>query len=281
MARKHPILGSHSVDDQLQQASRLKNPYANWIVLVPFQRMIEPETNRRLDILEDNGIQVFKMGGCSQIDWIRCLLASIGLKDEKEAIMFVDSDMVFHPNDVLKFFRRPEHVVAGIYAQKRYGKMNANFSRDTKELILGDQAPPEGYPVRHIATGFMRIKTSFLKHMISKLNLPMCTGTGQSVWPFFMPMILEEPSGVFTYLSEDYAFAERCHMLGMDIVADTSVRLDHLGTYAYGWEEMCGLQFERDSSIKITRIDDSADSQWKAQSLNGQVQHDQVLEVSQ
>jgi hypothetical protein len=38
-------------------------------------------------------------------------------------------------------------------------------------------------------------------------------------------------------LSEDYAFCERARRCGFAITADTTIRLWHVGTYRYGWED--------------------------------------------
>jgi hypothetical protein len=39
------------------------------------------------------------------------------------------------------------------------------------------------------------------------------------------------------YLSEDYSFCERARQCGYKIMADTSIRLWHIGDYRYGWED--------------------------------------------
>jgi GT2 family glycosyltransferase len=36
------------------------------------------------------------------------------------------------------------------------------------------------------------------------------------------------------YLAEDYAFCERARQCGFKIMADTTIRLWHIGEYAYG-----------------------------------------------
>jgi hypothetical protein len=39
------------------------------------------------------------------------------------------------------------------------------------------------------------------------------------------------------YLGDDYSFCERARQCGYKIMADTSIRLWHIGNYAYGWED--------------------------------------------
>jgi hypothetical protein len=39
------------------------------------------------------------------------------------------------------------------------------------------------------------------------------------------------------YLADDYSFCERARQCGYKIMADTSIRLWHIGEYRYGWED--------------------------------------------
>jgi hypothetical protein len=39
------------------------------------------------------------------------------------------------------------------------------------------------------------------------------------------------------YLPEDYAFCERARQCGFKIMADTTIRLWHHGSYGYSWED--------------------------------------------
>jgi len=42
------------------------------------------------------------------------------------------------------------------------------------------------------------------------------------------------------YLAEDFAFSHRARAAGLKIMADTTIRLGHIGPYAYSWEEAGG-----------------------------------------
>ena len=65
--------------------------------------------------------------------------------------------------------------------------------------------------------------------------------------PFFQPMVLTSEAGPW-YLAEDYAFWERARQCGFKIMADTSIRLWHIGEYAYGWED-AGAERRRNASF--------------------------------
>ena len=72
---------------------------------------------------------------------------------------------------------------------------------------------------------------------------------GHSMIPVFCPMIrpIEES---YWYLAEDYAFCERARQCGFKIYADTTIRLWHVGTYRYGWED-AGIERQRFGSFTL------------------------------
>jgi hypothetical protein len=83
-----------------------------------------------------------------------------------------------------------------------------------------------------------------------QLKLPVCNRQfGSPVVPYFQPLIINDPGPHARlppeqrnsiqpwYLAEDYAFSHRARLCGFKIMADTSVRLTHIGSYAYSWED--------------------------------------------
>jgi hypothetical protein len=71
-------------------------------------------------------------------------------------------------------------------------------------------------------------------------ELPTCNEHfGEAVVPYFLPFVVETERGPW-YLGEDYAFCERARRAGHRVLVDTRVRLFHVGTYEYGWEDAGG-----------------------------------------
>jgi hypothetical protein len=109
--------------------------------------------------------------------------------------------------------------------------------------------------------------------MQERLALPACNQRfGSKTIPFFQPLVVPDdasrsrlPSGTLIesgesdaadgasdsrscpadrtyhyqgwYLPEDYAFCERARQCGYKIMADTTIRLWHHGSYGYSWED--------------------------------------------
>jgi hypothetical protein len=105
----------------------------------------------------------------------------------------------------------------------------------TERLVLG----PKGglTEIKYAGTGFLHVRAIVYDTIREQLKLPTCNlAWKHPMIPFFQPMVKEEPWGSW-YLAEDYAFSERARRCGFRIVADTTFRLGHIGTYTYTWED--------------------------------------------
>jgi hypothetical protein len=68
--------------------------------------------------------------------------------------------------------------------------------------------------------------------------------------PYFQPFIVDTEIGLW-YLAKDCAFCERARRCGFKIMADTRIRLWHIGSYKYGWED-AGVDRERYVDFTLT-----------------------------
>jgi glycosyltransferase involved in cell wall biosynthesis len=207
------------------------------IVLVPYIDRIETDCERGLNQLEVAGVRVVRKPGCSAIDLARSELASDALHDGAEAILFVDSDIAFDSADALRILSRPEPVIAGVYAKKSQRDLACIFAEGITNVVFGAGAPAS-YLLKYASAGFLRIRTAVLRRMVTDLRLPLCnTHWGRGLWPFFMPLVAEAREGGLHYLAEDWAFCHRLRQIGVNPMADTSIRLFHRGTHSFGWED--------------------------------------------
>jgi hypothetical protein len=177
-------------------------------------------------------------------------MASQALAEGKEAVLFVDSDVFFNPKDAVRLLLRPEPIVAGIYSQKRYGKLNIDVFAGLEEVRMGDIG--QDYELRGVGAGFLRIRSEALIRIAEHHDLPICTATGSGVIPFFLPFTaMDEQSGHVTYYCEDYAFCRRAREAGLKIIADSRIRLYHLGLFPYGFEQAYATKADRMSGVAI------------------------------
>ena len=221
---------------------------ARAVVLVPFMSTIDESCQAGLQALEAEGIQVIRRGGQSAIDIARNDMCSQAVHDGFESILFIDSDIGFNVRDALRLLARPEPIVSGVYAKKGNRSVASVFHDSVTEVVFG----PEGglYPLRHVATGFLRIRSEVLRRMILKLELPLCnTQWNRGFWPFFMPTIVRDGKH-HHYLGEDWAFSSRLRQIGICLMADTTIRLWHVGQHHFGWEE-AGLDRPRAANFRM------------------------------
>jgi hypothetical protein len=163
-------------------------------------------------------------------------------------ILFIDADIVFDPETVLRYLAFNKDLVAGIYPIK-----NLNL-RELRRLPIDDDraaeaasysyssevSPEQGEPpvdgfarVEYAAGGFMMIRRQALEAMAA--HYPELhykedfTGPETAVsYAFFDTMI---HAGLF--LPEDYSFCRRWRDMGGEVWGDLLSRFDHIGKFVY------------------------------------------------
>jgi hypothetical protein len=68
--------------------------------------------------------------------------------------------------------------------------------------------------------------------------------------PYFLPMVIRDPQMGAWYLSEAWSFCERARQAGHKVMAETSIRLWHHGSYGYGWEDIAAPR-PRMATVKV------------------------------
>jgi hypothetical protein len=221
---------------------------AKCVVLVPFTGYIFPPCEQGLRELERRGYQVRRVGGFAAIDQGRNVLATEALIDGFEETMWIDSDVEFHPDAVNQLRAHGLPISCGVYAQKRRRAVAIHVLPGTPKLVFG---PGGGLiEILYAATGFLHVRREVYLKVQHRLRLPVANQRfGAPMIPFFHPMLHPIEDGTW-YLAEDYAFSQRVREGGFKIVADTSIRLWHIGTYPFGWED-AGFEPERSASFTL------------------------------
>ncbi len=223
----HPRLGVRSVSPLDPQRC---------CILVPCNSYIHNETESVLRELEERGYPVRRIYGLSAIDQARSRMATDAILDGYEETLWIDSDMVFHPDAVEQIRSHQELIVSGLYSKRGGGSLASVFEQNTEALTLGNGGRLTA--IKYAATGFLLVRRNAYLKIQQTLKLPICNElfTGRPLIPFFQPMLIDQEESTW-YLAEDYSFSERAHQSGLQVLADTSLRLWHVGTYHYGWED--------------------------------------------
>jgi hypothetical protein len=214
------------------------------VVLVPsFDGRPQPGCEAGLRVLEKKGIEVRRIAGYSRIDFARSLAATQALADGFDGLLWIDDDVIFRPDDAIRLHQSGEALIGGIYAKKGRRELAVHAAPGTTSFTFG----PQGglVEVRYIGTGFLFTHRRVYEAIAPEL--PVCNeGFGERVVPYFLPFVANSDKGLW-YLSEDFAFCERARRVGYPILADTRIRLFHVGAHSYGWED-AGQSLERSES---------------------------------
>jgi hypothetical protein len=205
------------------------------VILVPVAGYIEPECARGLADLEARGYAVRRVSGYAAIDQGRSQMASDALAEGYDELMWIDSDIGFDAGavDVLRSHGLP--FVSGIYPKKGLRALASHLLPDTKEVLFGEAGGL--LEIMYAATGFLLTHRRVYTTMREREKLPTCNERfGRPVIPYFLPMLAPDGTGHW-YLGEDFAFSERARRSGFAIMADTRIRLQHVGRCGYSWED--------------------------------------------
>ncbi|ABU44038.1 hypothetical protein PBCVNY2B_559R [Paramecium bursaria Chlorella virus NY2B] len=199
------------------------------------------------------GIQIYMdfVGNESLIERARNILVKRFLQSSGFThFMFIDADIGFNPESVIRLLEFDKDVTSAVYPKKSINwehvkqKIAAESQEDIRQMGLDfninlttPQSPINGFvKVLDVATGFLMMKREVLERMYKHYEKELYAVNdiqGQDVKDYiaiFACMIDPETK---RFLSEDYAFCRRYQQMGGDIWADISIPLSHSGTHVY------------------------------------------------
>lgn len=214
--------------------------YGGQVTEVYFQSVL-----RLMAVAHEAGLQidVLTIRNESLITRARNNIVATFLEGDWTDLLFVDADIEFDPEHVLRLLESEHDVVATPYAMKGldWDKVASAEKFHKEASVISVVNILEGGRMEHgfvqaldAGTGFMRIKRHVLEKMITMYpELTYTTdGVGQSGtrWALFDTMLAHG-----RYLSEDYAFCRRWQQIGGEVWVDVdSPSLGHQGSYTYG-----------------------------------------------
>jgi methyltransferase family protein len=205
------------------------------VILVPVGSHVEQECEQGLKQLEARGYAVRRITGYAAIDQGRSQMATDALADGFTELMWIDSDIAFDPDAVERLRAHGLPLVSGIYPKKGVRALASHLLPGTRQIVFGEGGGL--IDIAYAATGFLLTRREVYDRMRQRLELPTCnTRFGRPLVPYFLPLIAPDGAGHW-YLGEDFAFCERARRSGFPIVADSTIRLRHIGRYGYSWED--------------------------------------------
>lgn len=189
------------------------------------------ETSMSLMSLIASGLQDFEfvivpMGGCD-VAHARNLLIHAWRTRHSDCgkLLFIDSDVKFTADDILRVVQYPVGIVGGLYP--RLGK---TLSWSYNGWLRWSKEFPELWEVVELCTGFMCIdseviNTLAVSGLCQNFTIEDVGFRGETATEFFWMGTL---SG--RRYSEDFYFCKICREVGYKIYADSQIQLDHIKT---------------------------------------------------
>ena len=145
--------------------------------------------------------------------------------DVGDVLLFVDSDILFRPDDAAKLVKECNEeygLIGGGYVTRSLDKPHLALALFPNQTV---HFSPESKPVEvmDISTGFMAIRRDVLQAVAN--TVPRVRSGPNSFYPVFLPFYTEDGR----YLSEDWAFTQRARACGFKVWLDPSLYLVHMG----------------------------------------------------
>jgi hypothetical protein len=145
-------------------------------------------------------------------------------------LMFIDVDLGFDAESILRLLVANQDVVGGVYPMKRI-PIRYVINTVPNPVIHGDLVE-----VSTLGTGFMCVKRHVIENMIAahpELKYRDNIGIGPQYEPHMYGLFdtMIDPDG--NYLSEDWTFCYLWRLMGGKVFADTGIKLDHTGYHKY------------------------------------------------
>jgi hypothetical protein len=158
------------------------------------------------------------------------LMAKMMTNDKATHFMFIDADIRFEPDAILKMLACDKEVIAGLYPKKAL-PVNYVINLKPETKIQG-----EIFTVDTAGTGFLLFKRSVYEKLIAAhpdTKYVDDVGLGKQYEPMMYSIFDCKIDARGHYLSEDWLFCRRWQELGGEIWAHSKVLLNHIGHYEF------------------------------------------------
>lgn len=176
------------------------------------------------------------------IDRSRNFCVDLFLDQDCDAIVFIDSDLAFDDDAILKLIEHDKSIVAGAYRYKKTEEdypVTLDFSRENN---CKEEATGLVY-VKRAPTGLMKINRKVFEEMIDCYKMKH---DEREIYSFFETgMIFDNDNN---WYGEDTAFCKKWTDLGGEIFVEPRVNFTHIGSQEFSGnyhEYLMGRQVEK------------------------------------
>lgn len=178
-------------------------------------------------------IQIGSICGCSVVSRARNLLVKDFLESSCTDLLFIDSDINFEPDDILRLMswtsEPKKGIVAGVPRTRSEHKTyiaNLDYD-DSHELTMNSMGLVRA---THVATAFMMVRREVFETLVE----------AHKEWEYYDTRTDRVLNAVFDfkvteagYMGEDFLFCDRAREHGYEVWIDPTIKLGHMGVQEY------------------------------------------------
>jgi hypothetical protein len=175
-------------------------------------------------------IQVSSICGCSVVSRARNMIAHEFLKSDCDHLLFIDSDMNFEPESVLRLlaWSQTKAIIGGAYESRKEGKIYILSLDGDKEHVQMDAMG--NVKARRIATGFMMIQRQVFEKLAEMHpEWEHKDNTSDAMLHSFFDFKVTREG----YIGEDFLFCDRAQEAGFSVWIDPTIKLGHMGIHEF------------------------------------------------
>jgi len=170
--------------------------------------------------------------GCSVVSRARNLLVKDFLESNCTDLMFIDADINFEPEDVLRLMAwasdPKKGIVGGVPRTRKTNKVYiAQLDQDEEGLTMNKMGLVRA---KRIATAFMLVRREVFERLVNE----------NPQWNYYDHSSDRQLNAVFDflvteegYMGEDYLFCDRARAIGYEVWIDPTIKLGHMGVQEY------------------------------------------------
>jgi hypothetical protein len=177
-------------------------------------------------------IQIGSICGCSVVSRARNLLVKDLLESDCTDLMFIDADINFEPDSILRLMAwasdPKKGIVAGVPRTRKSEKVYiAKLDQDEDGVTMNGAGLVRA---QRVATAFMMVRREVFETLVN--NHPE--------WNYYDVNTNRQLNAVFDfqvtpegYMGEDFLFCDRAREAGFEVWIDPTIKLGHMGVQEY------------------------------------------------
>ena len=178
-------------------------------------------------------LQIGSICGCSVVSRARNLLTQDLLDSECTDLIFIDSDINFQPDDVLRLLAWTSDPKKGIVAGVPRVRDEVKTYITSLEYDEANQLTMNGMGLvraERVATAFMMVRRDVFEKMIeAHPEWRYYDKRADKTVPALFDFLLAEEG----YIGEDFLFCDRAREIGFEVWIDPTISLGHMGVQEY------------------------------------------------